>query len=318
MEVYVMMDGRRAGPFRVFELKEMLEGGEVSRDDLVWFRDQESWRPLREVDALGWLLADTGLATADGDEEPDAEEGVRGEEAPSGRVSREEMPSSGPREVATRSTPAPVAVVAGTEPQAWSRFWARLFDWQLMLVLVFAAGVSTGSLEDPVTLASSIWFWVFIVLAWAVLEAVVLSSWGTTPGKRLLGIRVVRDEDGRRPTVAEALKRSLSMAFFGWGFGLFIVRELSWVVSYFSFRRLGTTVWDRQQRLHIEYERLSPSRLVLFIVVFLLVVMVLGMIAAPFVETLLRELDSAPPAGEPPGGGVPPVAPPPAMPPTVT
>jgi len=50
-----------------------------------------------------------------------------------------------------------------------------------------------------------------VPLLWAFIEAFLLSSWGTTPGKSLFGV-VVRDENGNKLSFFQSLKRAF---FFG-------------------------------------------------------------------------------------------------------
>ena len=98
----------------------------------------------------------------------------------------------------------------------WRRYLARLLDHSLCVLLLNAALVLTlrftfgdGALN---TLIQS-------YLAWGVqflLEPLLLSTWGTTPGKWIFGLKV-RNADGGKLTFGEAAAR-LS-ALFGYGEG---------------------------------------------------------------------------------------------------
>ena len=98
----------------------------------------------------------------------------------------------------------------------WRRYLARLLDHSLCVLLLNAALVLTlrftfgdGALN---TLIQS-------YLAWGVqflLEPLLLSTWGTTPGKWIFGLKV-RNADGGKLTFREAAAR-LS-ALFGYGEG---------------------------------------------------------------------------------------------------
>ncbi|MDG2122058.1 MAG: RDD family protein, partial [Verrucomicrobiales bacterium] len=153
MEIFVTKGGEKLGPFQVFELKNRVDAGDFSGDDLAWTKGMESWVPLREIEALEWMVA-----------EP--------EEEPPPLPEQEEV----------------------TVVRPWVRFWARMVDWNLMGVLIGLVAHPFGGLGMGVT-AMAI---VSITFGWGLLEAVILSRWGTTPGKYLLGVwvEVDREEGG--------------------------------------------------------------------------------------------------------------------------
>jgi len=65
-----------------------------------------------------------------------------------------------------------------------------------------------------------------IPFVWLFLEALLLSTWGTTPGKWLFKTWVA-DAMGNRLSFMDALSRSFSVWFMGLGFGLPIVSPTS-------------------------------------------------------------------------------------------
>lgn len=80
---------------------------------------------------------------------------------------------------------------------AWRRFLARLFDlsWQLILlgaaVGVGMAFVAPGALAWVQSTSANILLGAILMLLGLLLDAVLLARYGTTPGKRLLGVRVL-------------------------------------------------------------------------------------------------------------------------------
>lgn len=91
-----------------------------------------------------------------------------------------------------------------------------------MLALVPASVVwmATGGEEGAVANGAAAVVWLLIVLAgYGYFVAFEASSWQATPGKRLLGLRVVR-VDGRRPSAATALGRNLARTLCGLTLGL--------------------------------------------------------------------------------------------------
>ena len=92
----------------------------------------------------------------------------------------------------------------GARPGPWRRFFARWLDELIANAAAFAAAVLLLRL-NPVydrTLCS-LWIWVMGVALFFVFEPICLSLFGATPGKALLGIRVVGRGGGRlRPEEA--------------------------------------------------------------------------------------------------------------------
>ena len=51
MDIYLMRNGTRQGPLRLFQIKEMLDRGEASALDLGWHPGLGHWQPLKEIAA---------------------------------------------------------------------------------------------------------------------------------------------------------------------------------------------------------------------------------------------------------------------------
>lgn len=99
----------------------------------------------------------------------------------------------------------------------WRRYFARVFDLLLatlilwtILALVFRVNISNvGTMGE--------WLLGFVEWAiWIPLEGLLLSRWGTTPGKWLMGIRI-EHEDGRKLTFVEAADRTWQVFVKGMG-----------------------------------------------------------------------------------------------------
>jgi uncharacterized RDD family membrane protein YckC len=115
------------------------------------------------------------------------------------------------------------------------RFAARTVDQALLvliIILIFAA-------IDPGVVELALAGWLLLAIP---LEAALLSSWGTTPGKWLLGV-TVRDGRGAKLRFGQALRRAAAV----WTFGLALDQPIGFVTGPLSFRRLrrsGATYWD--------------------------------------------------------------------------
>ena len=53
MEIWIVEDGGKKGPYETYLLRERIEAGELSGDELAWHKDQDGWVSLREMDASG-------------------------------------------------------------------------------------------------------------------------------------------------------------------------------------------------------------------------------------------------------------------------
>ena len=143
----------------------------------------------------------------------------------------------------------------GGQHHPWRRLFARTFDIYTAGLLLFflllfplTLGVSVAMPELGAGFAEAmsnpLMSSIFVYLVWAPAESVLLSLFGTTPGKWLFGIRVVHPGGGLL-SYTDALKRSFLVFLQGEGLGIPVI---GWLTQLFAYRRLtktGTTLWDR-------------------------------------------------------------------------
>jgi uncharacterized RDD family membrane protein YckC len=129
------------------------------------------------------------------------------------------------------------------EARPGTRLVARLIDWTLVL------GIPASAVPDIGALAAIIWL---------PIEALLLSLWGYTPGKWLLGI-AVRDAHGRRPIFRGAFRRAAVAWTYGFGaatlFGLATA-----VLAYANLKRNGATYWDALGGYEVHQRPIGPGR----------------------------------------------------------
>lgn len=100
----------------------------------------------------------------------------------------------------------------------WQRYWARTLDLSLAGAAVWAAltlGFRVSVMGTPRWMLQALG----IVPAWAVLlllEPLLLCTWGTTPGKWLLGLEL-RSKQGKKLTFRQGLRRTWGVLFTGYG-----------------------------------------------------------------------------------------------------
>jgi hypothetical protein len=83
-------------------------------------------------------------------------------------------------------------------------------------------------------------FLLLTVLVWVFIEAYLLTSWGYTPGKKLLGI-LVRDKNGERLNYKKALNRSAKVYLRGMGIVFPIIAMVTMIIEYEKLVKNGIT-----------------------------------------------------------------------------
>jgi len=136
--------------------------------------------------------------------------------------------------------------MSGEQARPWLRYWARFVDMYVLIILIVvfmllfrAFGIDGKFLNFfPEIIMDIIILFLFIFL-----EALFLSTWGTTIGKALFKIRV-RNIDGTKLSYKEALKRSFLVFYLGQGMGIPIFTIIVGIMSYNKLQKNGTTSWD--------------------------------------------------------------------------
>jgi uncharacterized RDD family membrane protein YckC len=89
-------------------------------------------------------------------------------------------------------------------------------------------------------------------LLWAFVEANLLSGIGTTPGKWLLGIRVITFQ-GNKPALLGAFKRSIGVWWYGLGAGFVPVMPVMMAVNCVRLMKHHPMRWDRMERFVVSF-----------------------------------------------------------------
>lgn len=156
---------------------------------------------------------------------------------------------------------------ATTAPRRWIRYFARMLDLFFAGILLgFLIGVVAPSflLQEGSTFVVT---WLGFLI-WVPAEAVLMATWGMTPGKALLRIQV-RQEDGESLPLPLALNRSLRVWFFGTGTGFPVAVLFTMAYAGDRVKRDGRTSWDRKLRLRVWHQPIGPARAVIAVLLFL-------------------------------------------------
>jgi uncharacterized RDD family membrane protein YckC len=183
---------------------------------------------------------------------------------------------------------AAVLIEDGPQRRPWVRYWARWIDG---LLINFVVGIPIytvlpdeldNRLIDQLIQASTLALWIPI-------EAALISTFGCTPGKALLRIRV-SNKDGSNLKFNQALSRGFGVWLKGLGTGLIpIVTVITCLASHQSLSKTGATNWDRDGRFKVTHRKVGMVRTLIVIAIFA------GFIAV-FVAamTIPQLLDNAP------------------------
>ncbi len=264
MQIYLVRNGRREGPFTLYQVHEMVESGEIDGNTLGWMPGEGAWKPARELPPVLSLIQSVEKEKLD---------------AELARTNRPNVPPV---------PPAPSVPPHRLPSHAFSRFGARMIDvmlFQILLSFFWALPEPPESMPDPQDYANLREFFVALwdsakagndpeqmayawkllrfqlgsVFGWHLLEPCFLAFATTTPGKAVFRIRVLGPGD-QRPEFFRALYRSLLVFVFGMGFGF---EPLRWIANFFSYLRLqgtGLSFWDEQARTRVDQQPLGPGR----------------------------------------------------------
>ncbi len=145
-----------------------------------------------------------------------------------------------------------------SEPRPWQRLAARLFDyaiWGLVLALLLSELRALGFGPEGLSywLGHPLVAPILITGSWVPVEALLIASLGTTPGKWLFGVFLqfsISDAYARRDTQAQ-LQRAMQRAFRVWWEGVAcgfpLLAPVLIAVSYEKIAQNQETDWDFAQ-----------------------------------------------------------------------
>lgn len=232
MDIWIIRDGEKTGPHHDFEIRRRIESGELPASTPAWHEGLSAWKPIVEIDLF-----------------------QREFDKPAPAVN---PPDASPAPWLDKPLPPPIP----EEPHLVRRFWARWLDLFLFAgiwwIAMRAAGRDVGMiLQQP-------WIMLFRYVPWFIFETFLLHRFGTTPGKWLLGIRVINN-DGSLLNLAEATRRSARVLFIGLGFGWDILSLICQFMSWVTTKRLGRPLWDHAGGHRLETAPIQPMRLAAYV-----------------------------------------------------
>ena len=164
-----------------------------------------------------------------------------------------------PSEIIVEQKSAPRQEIARANP--WIRFLARFFDYSLFFLLLWGLRNWLGG-QFPFARYEHLIPYEFFV--WIPFEALLLSTWGTTPGKFLLRTQL---KAKKKFDFTTALRRSFSVWFRGLGMGIPILNVFCLLIAYQKLKVFKITSWDRDDGIAVTHLPISRIRLVFAAVV---------------------------------------------------
>ncbi len=289
MDIYWIKDKRKCGPSTVPDVISLVQMGELTPESLGWHAGCPKWLPLRELPALADFL--NKEEDADSPEEEDRDEDEPAPAAEEGLPpAKEELPLPPLPE-----SPSDAGSLRLYLPSPAARLMARLVDCALYATLLYGGFyLYQVPYERTLLPMDNPLIWLPMVL----LEAILLASRGTTPGKALMGIRVHTFPENGKPSFLRALGRSISV--FTLGMGMMYVSlpllPLMMGLSYWRLRRVGITSWDaRCATMTVQQKPSTPSRFVLAAVTLYIGLNVVGACLQPWTAAILDDMEKISP-----------------------
>ena len=130
--------------------------------------------------------------------------------------------------------------------KAWPRFWARLLD---ITILSFPVGMLIGLLFPSLMvmdLSPRVFEIVVGMIALPlvlVVDALLLSLLGTSPGKAIVGLKVV-DMEMRKLSTEAALRRNVLLYLKGLAGGIPLLNLIGYGKGHADLAERGFTTWD--------------------------------------------------------------------------
>lgn len=217
------------GPVTTEELCRLLSERTIPLETLVWNSAINQWVAAGSIAGFRQAAGMTENPPADAVAETHGGEG-------------DLSPAALPLPVATLDYAS--AVDGAFAPHPWVRFFARGVDLTVFTMTLMAVLLVLG-FNPPL-------LFLFTPILWQVIEAWMLSSFGTTPGKAMMGVSV-ETVAGEKPTYGQALARAFSVWVFGQGLGIPGVSLITSILSYNRLTTEGTTTWDRNNNLRVRH-----------------------------------------------------------------
>jgi uncharacterized RDD family membrane protein YckC len=153
---------------------------------------------------------------------------------------------------------------SGPQVRPWVRYWARVIDLSLFSIFF---GLGCAILCPTFLEVNDVFFGVIVTILYIFVEPFLLSTWGTTPGKALLNVRL-RKNNGAKVSYEEGLLRSAKVCWRGLGLEIPIVSLLTHIAAYNTLSKTGITSWDKDGNTQITHQVIGGKRSIIAVLLF--------------------------------------------------
>jgi len=259
MEIWLIRDGEKAGPFHDYEIRRKIGLGDLDGSSPAWHEGLPAWTTLEEIPLFKGEFA--------------------AKNAPAVEIA--------PVEQTPPPLPSSPPVIPGN-PRIGRRFWARWLDIYLYVaawwLLMWVTGRNIESLFLSPMVAMT------RLVPWFVIEILLIHHFGTTPGKWLMDLKVV-NLDGSKLTLGQSTRRALRVYFIGIGFAIPYVILFCMALSAFTAKRIGAPVWDYVGKHGLNAKPLNPLKVTALVFGFFAALALgFGVLSPEITKLMLKEL----------------------------
>ncbi len=108
------------------------------------------------------------------------------------------------------------------------------------------------------------------ILVVALFEPFFITNYGQTPGKWLLGTKVL-NSDGGRLTPSQAATRSFEVYSYGYLLGIPFIFFITLLIESSRLEKEGKTSWDRRGGFIVRHEKIGALRVIIAVLIFIFI-----------------------------------------------
>lgn len=152
--------------------------------------------------------------------------------------------------------------VVREQARAWPRYWSRMLDvliWNLPLAFLVAYFFPALASNEAFQGGGAGLFTMMLIPVGMVIDAAVLTAFGNTPGRALMGIRV-ETMWHERLDFGTALRRNFRVWFFGLAIGFPLIALITMSRNHARVSRGDQTAWDDVLSTRVYDIECNPAR----------------------------------------------------------
>lgn len=267
MDIYWIEQKEKKGPATVPDVIARIQMGELSPDTMAWHKGCENWQPLKSLPALADFMTQFTLPK----KEPTVPESAENKEPV--------IEPSAPDKEEPKTNSHFVPGIA-------SRLLARFTDYALYASLVTGIIYLFKIPFNEFLLFSQPVFW----LPSIILEAILLHQFGTTPGKRLMGISVTSLMGEGAPALHRSFSRSLGAFIMGMGCFIPLLSIITMAIAARMSLKGTLTLWDNRARtIALASSQKRPAPFLCLFIIFLSFHLV-GFFLTPWIPDMMQQI----------------------------